>query len=55
MRKTKWWFETDAYSKWGRTYLIYIGRPGVRKKIKKLTHRRERREGKQEARESRDE
>lgn len=36
--------EQDAYGKWGRKYLIYISRRGVRKGIKKSTHRRERRE-----------
>lgn len=37
--------ESDAYSKWGRKYLCYLGRPGVVKKIKRFTHKRERREG----------
>lgn len=38
--------EQDAYSKWGRKYLTYLGRAGVVKGIKKATHRRERREAK---------
>jgi hypothetical protein len=41
--------EVDAYSRWGRRYLIYIGRPGVRKSIKRITHKRERRQGRREA------
>lgn len=36
--------ETDAYSKWGRKIYCYLARPGVVKKIKKSTHKRERRE-----------
>lgn len=36
--------EQEAYSRWGRKYLAYLQRPGVVKKIKKATHRRERRE-----------
>lgn len=43
-RIIKTWEEEDAYTKWGRKYLAYIQRPGVRKKIKRSTHRRERRE-----------
>ena len=38
--------EQDAYSKWGRRYLIYLGRAGVRKGIKRRTHRRERHDAK---------
>lgn len=41
--------EQDAYTAWRRLY-CYLGRPGVVKKIKRETHRRERREGKREAR-----
>ena len=37
--------EQDAYSKWRKIY-IYLSRPGAVKKIKKSTHRRERREAK---------
>lgn len=47
-RRIVGWAEDDAYSGW-RHVLCYTRRPGVRKKIKKLTHRRERREGKREA------
>lgn len=39
--------EQDAYSKWGRKMYVYLSRPGVVKRIKRGTHRRERREGKQ--------
>lgn len=42
--------EQDAYTGW-RNVLIYLSRPGAVKKIKRRTHRRERREGKQEIRE----
>lgn len=42
--------EQDAYTRW-RKVLIYLGRPGVVKKIKRRTHKRERQEGKREARE----
>lgn len=41
--------EQDAYTRWRKLY-IYLGRAGAVKKIKRRTHRRERREGKQEAR-----
>lgn len=41
--------EQDAYTRW-RHYLIYMGRPGVVKAIKRRTHKRERREGKAEIR-----
>gem|GEM_PF-2471525 len=39
--------EQDAYTKW-RQLLVYMGRPGVVKSIKRRTHKRERREGQQE-------
>jgi len=52
-RQIKDWDEQDAYTGW-KNLLIYIGRPGVRKKIKKKTHRRERREGRQEIKEQLD-
>ena len=39
--------EQDAYTGW-RKYFIYLNRPGAVKKVKKSTHRRERREGKKE-------
>jgi hypothetical protein len=42
--------EQDAYTAWRKLY-IYLGRAGAVKKVKKRTHRRERREGKQEIRE----
>lgn len=38
--------EQDAYSSWGRKYLAWLQRAGAVKKVKKATHRRERREGK---------
>lgn len=41
--------EQDAYTGW-RKVLIYMGRPGVVKSIKRRTHKRERKEGKQEIR-----
>ena len=41
--------EQDAYSQW-RHLLCYLQRAGVVKKIKRSTHKRERREGKREAR-----
>jgi hypothetical protein len=41
--------EQDAYSQW-RHLLCYLQRPGVVKKIKRATHKRERQEGKREAR-----
>jgi hypothetical protein len=44
------WDEQDAYTAWRKLY-IYLGRSGAVKKVKKRTHRRERREGKQEIRE----
>lgn len=47
--------EQDAYSHWGRKYLVYLGRSGVVKKIKKRTHRRERREAKDWIKEQLDE
>ena len=40
--------EYDAYTKW-RHVLCYLQRPGVVKAIKRRTHKRERREGKQGA------
>ena len=46
-RQIKDWDEQDAYTGW-RNLLVYLGRPGVVKKIKRRTHRRERREGRQE-------
>lgn len=41
--------EQDAYTKW-RSVLCYLQRAGVVKAIKRRTHKRERREGKSEAR-----
>lgn len=40
------WDEQDAYTPW-RKVLCYLQYPGVVKKIKRKTHRRERREAKQ--------
>jgi hypothetical protein len=39
------WDEEDAYTGWRRLY-CYLQRPGVVKKIKRRTHKRERREWK---------
>lgn len=39
--------EGDAYT-FARKFLCYLSRPGVVKKIKKRTHKRERQEGKKE-------
>ena len=36
--------EYDAYTPW-RKYYCYLARPGTVKKIKRRTHKRERREG----------
>jgi len=41
--------EQDAYSVW-RHMLCYLQRPGVVKKIKRRTHKRERQEWKREVR-----
>jgi hypothetical protein len=49
-RRTVTSAENDAFSRWGRKYLIYINRAGVRSKIKRQARRRERREGRREAR-----
>ena len=43
-------FEQDAFSAWGRKYLCYLQRPGVRKAAKRKANRRERREGKNDGR-----
>lgn len=45
--------EVDAYSKW-RKYFVYLSRPGAVKSIKRRTHRRERREAKQDIQEQLD-
>lgn len=36
--------EWDAFSRWGRCYLAYLQRPGVRSSIKRGARRRERHE-----------
>lgn len=36
--------EWDAFSRWGRRYLAYLQRPGVRASIKRGARRRERHE-----------
>jgi len=41
--------EHDAYTAW-RHLLIYTSRPGVVKRIKRATHKRERREARSEKR-----
>lgn len=43
------WDEQDVYTAWRKLY-CWTQRPGAVKKVKRLTHRRERREGKQEIR-----
>jgi len=45
--------ERDAFGRWGRRYLCYIGRPGVRSEIKRGYRQRERHQAKQEIRERR--
>lgn len=42
-RHIKGWDEEDVYTGW-RKYLVWTSRPGAVKKVKKRTHRRERRE-----------
>jgi hypothetical protein len=42
-RVIKHWAEEDAYTGW-RRYYCYLQRAGAVKKIKRMTHRRERRE-----------
>lgn len=42
--------EQDAFGTWGRKYLCYMQRAGVRKGIKRDYHRKERRWGQAEAR-----
>lgn len=46
-RRTVGWSEQDAYTRW-RHLLTYIARPGVRKGIKRDTHKRERREARRQ-------
>jgi hypothetical protein len=46
--------EYDAYTSWRRFY-PYLQRAGAVKAIKRRTHKRERREGRAEARERREE
>jgi hypothetical protein len=48
-RERKSGFEQDAFSTFGRRYLCYIQRPGVRAKAKNISNRRIRREGSIEA------
>ncbi|UIW13224.1 hypothetical protein SEA_WARDA_42 [Arthrobacter phage Warda] len=42
--------EVDAVSRWGRRYLCYIQRPGVRSAIKRRVRRRDRHEARQAVR-----
>lgn len=49
MRQAKNAEEADAYGRW-RHVLLYLQRPGVVKKIKRRTHKRERQEGRREIR-----
>ena len=53
-RTTRGGDEYDAYSPW-RRYYPSLQRAGAVKAIKRRTHKRERREGRIEAREGRDE
>lgn len=46
-RQIKGWSEQDAYTKWRRV-LCYLQRPGVVKKIKRDTHKRERQQARRE-------
>lgn len=46
-RRIAHWDEADAYTGW-RHRLVYLGRAGVVKKIKRRTHKRERREARSE-------
>lgn len=47
-RAIKGWLEQDVHTRWRRLY-CYTQRPGVARKAKALSNRRERREGKREA------
>ena len=49
MRRIVTFDEQDAYTPW-RKYLCYLSRAGAVKKVKKRTHKRERREAKAELR-----
>lgn len=49
VRQIKSGEEQDVYSKW-RKVLIWASRPGAVKKVKRRTHKRERREAKAEIR-----
>jgi hypothetical protein len=46
--------EQEAYSHWGRKYLAWLSRPGAVKKVKRSTHKRERRESQHWIEEQRD-
>ena len=46
------WELQDAVSQWGRRYLAYINRTGVRSTIKRQARRRERRDAKREIRQT---
>lgn len=52
-RQIKGWMEQDAYTGW-RKYLCYMQRAGAVKKVKRHTHKRERREAKREIRDAQD-
>ena len=47
-RRTVTFAEYDAVSKWGRKYLCYLQRAGVKAGLKRQIRRRERREGRRE-------
>ena len=53
MRPIKTASEQDTYTRW-RHVLAYLDRPGVIKRIKRATHKRERQEAKQEIKEQHD-
>jgi hypothetical protein len=46
-RRILGWDEQDAYTPWRRLY-CYLSRAGAVRRIKRRTHRRERREGRAE-------
>jgi len=45
-RRVLGWFEQDAYTRWRH---VYAWRPGELARIKRRTHKRERREGRRDA------
>lgn len=49
-RQIKHYEEQDVYTGW-RKFLIWTSRPGMTKRVKRRTHKRERREAKREIQE----